>query len=342
MKVLAMTCMRNEAPFVLEWVAWHRLIGFTDFVVFSNDCEDGTDTLLDALAAAGVLRHQPQTAIPGKSVQWQALQRISAERMAEGFDWALFSDVDEFVMVHSGDGLRGALAALPADVDALALPWRLFGASGVVRYDDQPVTAQFIRSAPAQLYHPIAGRSFKTLFRPDRFGKPGIHRPKRPATGSVPRWYDGAGQPLAQAFAESDGQIALPGLEVGRKIIELHHYSLRSLESFVVKAARGLANRQTKLIDLTYWVERNFNTVENQAALTQSVELGAEIAALNALPGVADLHARAVGWHRDQAARLIRTAKGYRLFCACLHADDSAVVSRETALALYRLYGQIA
>lgn len=341
MKVLAMTCMRNEAPFVLEWVAWHRLIGMTDFIVFSNDCEDGTDALLDTLAQAGVLRHEPQAAIPGKSVQWQALQRIAAERMADGFDWALFSDVDEFVMVHAREGLRGALAMLPADVEAIALPWRLFGAAGVMRYDDQPVTAQFTRSAPTQLYHPIAGRSFKTLFRPDRFDKPGIHRPKRRATGAVPRWMDGSGQPLSEDFAAHDGQIALPGLEVGRDIFELHHYSLRSLESFVVKAARGLANRQTKAIDLTYWVERNFNTVENRAALGRSADVLAEMAALKALPGVADLHARAVAWHRDEAARLIRTAEGYRLFCGCLHAADSAVVSRDTALALYRLYGQI-
>lgn len=342
MKVIAMTCMRNEAPFVLEWIAWHRLLGVSDFVMFSNECEDGTDVLLDRLAEAGVLRHVTHTATPGKSVQWQALQRISADRMTAGCDWALFSDVDEFVMVHAGGGLRDALAVLPEGVDAVALPWRLFGAAGVVRIEDRPVTAQFTRSAPAQLYHPIAGRSFKTLFRPDRFAKPGIHRPKRRAAGPLPRWVDGSGQPLPDPFVATDGQIALPGLDVGRDIVELHHYSLRSLESFVVKAARGLANRQTKAIDLTYWVERNFNKVENRAATGRSAALMAEITALKALPGVADLHARAVDWHRTEAARLIRTTDGYRLFCACLHAADSAVVPRETALALYRLFGQIA
>ena len=34
--------MRDEGPYLLEWVAYHRLIGFTDIVVCSNDCVDGS------------------------------------------------------------------------------------------------------------------------------------------------------------------------------------------------------------------------------------------------------------------------------------------------------------
>ena len=52
--VLACT-MRNEGPYVLEWVAYHRSIGFTDLVVCTNDCVDGSPDLLDALQDAGVL-----------------------------------------------------------------------------------------------------------------------------------------------------------------------------------------------------------------------------------------------------------------------------------------------
>ena len=33
--------MRNEAPFILEWIAYHRAIGFDDFLIYSNDCSDG-------------------------------------------------------------------------------------------------------------------------------------------------------------------------------------------------------------------------------------------------------------------------------------------------------------
>ena len=31
MPILCITVMRNEAPFILEWLAYHKTIGVTDF-----------------------------------------------------------------------------------------------------------------------------------------------------------------------------------------------------------------------------------------------------------------------------------------------------------------------
>ena len=342
LKILAFTCIRNEGPFLLDWVAYLRLIGVTDLLVFSNDCEDGTDLLLDRLAAEGVLTHLPNPVQPGKSVQWQALQVMARRGLTQGHDWAMFCDVDEFPVIHAGQHrLPDALAALPADAAALALPWRLFGANGKVTFRDQPVTQQFTRSAPPDLFHPISGRYIKTLYRPDRFLKPGVHRPKTAKGAALPAWYDGAGKPLPESFAARDSQIALPTLAVGRSLIEMHHYSLRSAESFLVKTSRGLANRKTKAIDLSYWVERNFNTVENTAIAPLAADLQAEMARLRALPGMEALHQAACDWHRARCKALLRTHEGYRLFVDCLHAAESAPLSRDLALHLYRAFSEI-
>ena len=48
---------KNEGPFLLEWIAYHRLIGFDNIVVFSNNNEDGSDVLLSALGDAGLIRY---------------------------------------------------------------------------------------------------------------------------------------------------------------------------------------------------------------------------------------------------------------------------------------------
>ena len=60
MRFLAILCVRNEAAFLMEWLAHHRAVGFTDFLVFSNDSQDGTDAMLDRLAERGELTHNPQ------------------------------------------------------------------------------------------------------------------------------------------------------------------------------------------------------------------------------------------------------------------------------------------
>lgn len=39
------TSMKDEGPYLLEWVAYHRAIGFTDIVVAANDCSDGTGSV---------------------------------------------------------------------------------------------------------------------------------------------------------------------------------------------------------------------------------------------------------------------------------------------------------
>ena len=60
MRITSITPMKNEAPFLLEWVAYHRLIGVNDILVFTNHCTDGTDLMLERLDTARseiALRH---------------------------------------------------------------------------------------------------------------------------------------------------------------------------------------------------------------------------------------------------------------------------------------------
>ena len=49
MRATALLGVKNEGAFLIEWLAHHRACGFTDFLVYSNDCSDGTDVMLDRL-----------------------------------------------------------------------------------------------------------------------------------------------------------------------------------------------------------------------------------------------------------------------------------------------------
>ena len=54
-RVTAVTAMKNEGAFIVDWIAHHRAVGVDRFLVYTNDCEDGTDRLLDRLLVAGVV-----------------------------------------------------------------------------------------------------------------------------------------------------------------------------------------------------------------------------------------------------------------------------------------------
>lgn len=341
MNVTVLTSVRNEGPFLLEWLAWMRRIGVGQIVIAANDCTDGTDQLLAALQAAGVVHYLPHDPVPGKSIQWQALQMAWRHPARKSADWVMIADVDEFPMIHAGQGrLADLFAALPPEIEAVAMPWRLFGHSGQIKMQDQPVTAQFTRCAPPEMIHPIAATFFKSLFRPDAVARFGVHRPRH-KEGVTPVWADGGGKPLAAHVARDASRMSLLGTDLGRSLIELHHYSTRSAEAFLVKAARGLPNRAHKSVDLAYWVERNFNTVENTAALHHQAELAEGIAALRALPGVAAAHDAAFAWHRAQIAEALHDPARYRLFCAICHTAGSAALPTALERRLLTLFGQL-
>ncbi|MGB8815184.1 MAG: glycosyltransferase family 2 protein, partial [Paracoccaceae bacterium] len=165
MRTLAILTVRNEGAFLLEWLAHHRCTGFTDFLVFSNDCTDGTDVMLDRLAAMGWLTHVRNDGPHDAGPQWAALKAADKHPLKAAADWVLFVDIDEFVNVHVGDRTLGALLAALPEATAVPLTWRMFGNAGVVGFEDRPVTEVFTRAAPAVLHWPWRAAMFKTLFR---------------------------------------------------------------------------------------------------------------------------------------------------------------------------------
>ncbi|MDZ4395579.1 MAG: glycosyltransferase family 2 protein, partial [Cypionkella sp.] len=65
-RITALASMRNEGPFIVEWLCWYRMLGFTDAVVVTNNCTDHSPQLLDALQAHGLVHHIRHDVAPGK------------------------------------------------------------------------------------------------------------------------------------------------------------------------------------------------------------------------------------------------------------------------------------
>ena len=106
MRITAVTCVKNEGPFLLEWIAFNRVLGVTDFLFYSNDCTDATDRLLDALAAKGLVVHLPNPA-EGRNYQMEALKDAAKQPVVTEADWVWVADVDEFLNIHIGDHTIG-------------------------------------------------------------------------------------------------------------------------------------------------------------------------------------------------------------------------------------------
>lgn len=340
-RILIVSTFRNEGPYLLEWLAHYRAAGATDFLLFSNDCSDGTDEMLARLDAEGVVHHLPNAREGDASVQWQALRRAWKHPLRKAADWALVCDADELVNIHvPGHRFADLLAALPPEADALALPWRLFGHSGQLGILDAPVTRSFTRAISPEAEFPVAATLCKTLFRPSGpFTAFGVHRPRqRPeGKGRRPVFAGGGGGLLPEPFPGLPNRISLMGLGGGRALAEMNHYAVRSAAAFLLKRARGLPNRERQ-VDLGYWVERNFNTVEDLSIAAMAPATEAELARLKALPGLEELHAAALEHHRARFSELVRTPEGQGLFSQILVAGGSAEVPAHLQRKLLQWY----
>jgi hypothetical protein len=204
MKITAVLCLRNEGAFVLDWLAHHLACGVTHVVALSNDCQDGTDAILDRLAELGHVTHIRNDGPYDKGgIQFTGLKLADKSEAVRDADWLLALDIDEFVNVHTGTRtLPDLIASLP-EATAITLTWRLFGNNGVVKYDDTPVPQQFTRAAPAIMYWPRRASMFKTLYRNGRtYRNLGVHRPRNPNPDRLEsaQWYDCEGRALDPMF----------------------------------------------------------------------------------------------------------------------------------------------
>lgn len=235
-------CIKNEAPYILEWVAYHRAIGVDNFLSYTNGCADGTPQILDRLQQMGIVQHRTNDAWKGNSPQHHALNRSLKEPLIRDAAWIIHIDVDEFINIRTGNGpVQDFLKAVP-DATNVAMTWRMFGHNGITRLADEFVIDQFDTCAPNYCPKPHTVWGFKTMFKNiGAYAKISCHRPNKldDALRDKIRWVNGSGHDMTREVARNGWRSSRK--TVGYDLLQLNHDALRSAESFLIKRQRGRA-----------------------------------------------------------------------------------------------------
>lgn len=296
------TTMKNEGPFMLEWVAHNLSLGFEKIVIFTNDCDDGTDLMARRLEAMGLANHVDNPVRTGGNPQHQALRRARKHPVVANASWLMCLDADEFINVFVGDRTIKSLIKHTGQVDAISMAWRLFGCGGVEEFSNVPVTKQFTLADHPTKYSSGRAYGLKTVFcNNGSFRRFGPHRPKDIPEDRLAqiKWSDGGGQLFP---ADKVGWRAWAGFDhsYGR----IHHYSVRSVESFLVKRDRGRTNHINVDQAETYWRDMNINKMTDDSIAPLAARAEPLLQELLADPVLGPLQAKACDWHRAKIADL--------------------------------------
>lgn len=296
-RFLNVSTMKDEAPFILEWVAWNRVIGFTDFLVYTNDCTDGTDLILQRLGQLGMLTHEYNNVLrrgPHKS----ALKHAFGHPKYAQADWVFVSDVDEFLNIHYGGGkITDLLEAYP-DADVIPVVWRVFSANCETEVIDGLITERLTDAAPVPGFRGEIPSSFvKTLFRnTPKVERLGLHRPF---------FVEGANEAWSLSPPSDEDPLRLVG-DLGLEVAQLNHYAVRSAKSFLIKRARGRANHTHKTLGFDYWEKWNTGGLPDRSMLRHRDAVKAEFEQLLSDPILAALHRAALEIHKTRAETLLK------------------------------------
>jgi hypothetical protein len=244
---------RDEAPYLAEWVEFHRLVGVEHFFLYDDRSADAGCEVLAPYVSDGLVT-LTECAVPLAS-GGQGLAYDDALGRARGrFRWLAFIDIDEFLFSPEQGSLVGVLAEFEQDPGVL-VNWQVYGSSGLQNRADGLVIESFTRRARTGW---VRNRRVKSIVDPTRAlrsmgphffaydsGERAVtenHEPVTVAANSRAR------RRLNRTLAR------LPGVQVDpyairessvRRVsvarLRINHYAVRSRQEFAEKLTRHAA-----------------------------------------------------------------------------------------------------
>lgn len=154
---------RDEAPYLREWIEFHRVVGAERFFLYNNLSIDNHVEELAAYIDAGVVVLTDWPEEPG---QYGAYSHCLQQHRGDS-RWIAFLDLDEFLFSPTRRSLPETLVEFE-QFPAVGVNLALFGTSGHV----SPPPGLVIENYVWRLAVPKPGTHIKSIVDPTRTGRP--------------------------------------------------------------------------------------------------------------------------------------------------------------------------
>jgi glycosyltransferase involved in cell wall biosynthesis len=258
----------NEAPYVLEWIAFHRLVGIEHFYIYDNGSTDGTVELLRERFPAGLI-----TIIdwPRPAAQ-VAAYRHAVATFADQTEWCAFIDGDEFLFPATEDSLP-PLLEMARHHSGLCAFWLLFGSNGLKTRPPGLCIEAFSRRAGDDFHNHRHPKNIVRLHETAFLSNPHLFDTRRGIIDDQRR------------IVPFDRKAAFLPMQASHESIRVNHYFTKSADEWALKRARGRATRNAGAPDHirpeSDFALHDRNEVEDLTIQRYVARLKASLASLN-------------------------------------------------------------
>ncbi len=235
--------MKNEKPYLKEWLEYHLLQGVEHFYLCDNGSTDGTETYLAPYIESGMITY---IKLPGVNQQLACYEKIVAEYKHQA-EWLAIIDLDEYLVPLKAPNMPEFLKEF-SDVAEVSLHWMNYGNNGAFFRPDG-LSAEFFTAHARFLNHTV-----KSIVRPEKvigFKAFGSNHYIRVNGRSVNEYH----KPVSFML----------DFNISADKARINHYITRSFAEFAYKKGRG--HPEGTPIDYSYYFFHNENDVKGDTSM---------------------------------------------------------------------------
>lgn len=206
--------MKDEGPYLAEWIEYHKLVGVDAFFIYDNESSDNTAEILAPYIARGDVVHIPW---PGLRQQFNAYND-ALRRFRMATRWLAYIDADEFIVPLAKATIPEILENYKNEV-GLSMHWLMYGDNGHKNYSEDLVIERFTAHAP----------------EPDEFMKTIIN----PRAAFSMETHHACFIGSHAAVNENGHKVRTRSKEKAASAIRINHYWGKSWEEYGMKQRKG-------------------------------------------------------------------------------------------------------
>lgn len=236
---------RNEAPYLKEWINFHKLVGVEHFYLYNNLSTDDWQSQIEEFDCVTVIDWPMPT--PAIIAAYE-----DGIRRTQHSKWTAFIDVDEFLFCPDGTPLPDFLKNYE-EFPAVVVNWATYGTSGHVTQPDGLVIENYTRRC---VDDEGVNTHVKTIIQPARTTE---------TTGVSHSFYYGDEKAVNANREICVGPFSAP---VTLDKLRINHYLTKSEEEAQMRADKGRVDGANLARSSFEDVKDQLNAIEDKSILT--------------------------------------------------------------------------